>query len=277
MSNGESVRHMLMKNTVTPLRSLITAALLLPSLSQAAIVFFDDFSGANGNFLHGTTPDTNTLGTSPTATWLSTTTVGTTIQADGAVASTGTNVDRGAWINLGSGFMQANQIYTLTLDYSNLANAVLYFGFQNVASPNLELRGQNQGDPSVGLRVREISNGRHVSAYLNTGGTNGSEGGSVIATDLGAPAISGSYQLIIESNGLADATATIGNATINFDATNLNHLFIAFEDNGDNSTGTFNSISIDQVAASSPIPEPASTAVLGAILSLSMLRRQRRF
>lgn len=231
--------------------------------SRAAVVFFDDFSGDNASFLSGTTPDVNTLGTNPLNTWSATTTGDTTFRADGAMASIASNVDVGTWLNLGAGFMQANQTYTLTIDYANLTNGVMFFGFVDIASPVLTTRGQTQGNLGVGIRVRNITGGTHVSAYRQVGGV---ETSSVIATGI-TPTTSGSYSLVIQSNNLTNATASIGDATVNFDATNLNQLFLAFEDNGA-SSGTFNSVTIDQV------PEP-STALLGAFGALALLRRRR--
>lgn len=251
-----------------PYKALLTGALLLAGAASApaALVFFDDFnSGDSTSFLNGTTPDTNTLGNNASATWVSTTTGNTTFRADGSITNVAGSIndDRGAWLNLGAGFIQANTTYTITLDFSNVSNSIIYFGFQDSTSPNtVGIRAQNQGALTVGGAIRNLGARQEYSLM--------SGDGAETLTTLPFSA-SGTLTAVIQSNNLTNATVTVGNLTSTvFDATTLQHLVLAIEDDTPVSGATLNSITIDAVA----VPEP-SIALLGGLALLGLLRRRR--
>lgn len=243
------------------LAAMFAAQIVLADPASAAVIFFDDFSGSNLDFLNGTSPDTNDLGTNPAATWATATTGDTTFRADGSVVSTtGQNTDRGAWLDLGAGFMAANTTYTVTLDFSSIVSSIIYFGFQNTTSPDLNLRGQSQGTLTVGGAIRNFS-GRQEYSLISGNATE-------TVSNL-SYASSGTLTAVIQSNNLTNATVTVGNQTATFDGTNLRHFILAFEDGNTSASGiTLNSITIDAV------PEPSSFSLV-LIGALGLFRRRR--
>ena len=234
--------------------------------SQAVVIYFDDFSGLAASPLSGTKPDT-TVGTTA---WTS----GDMFGASGDHTSAGTT--------FGSATLpfipQANMIYTLDISFLGITGDSNWFagGFavgQDAAGRFLTdagtslvgrawalVRGSNSPNPN-----QSLLNG--VGGVVNWTGINPS-GGSVdlriildttnatfTTTTLAKLAASPSYTTVTATRNLTNSTG-------------LNSVGFAVSNSEAKIDGRVSSFTL------SGVPEP-STALLGALGSLLLLRRRR--
>lgn len=253
-------------NAFFPKFAATAAALCLAPALHAAVVFQEAFPGTSASNLDGTTPGTvsGSIGT-----WKAS----TLFKADGSVATAGSGDDRGAALNLGAGFFQANSLYTLTLDVATQgANIGIYAGFTTTtyAAFDPNARAQTQGT-SYSIELRPVSFG-------NTGPYISVTGAATQPTPVDNPSLAaGAYTLTLDTTaGVNNATlqlfrpgdvaayATLGSVNLS----GMQTFFLGVEGNAASQSFDLNSVSLQVV------PEPS--AVLSGCLGLALLLRRRR-
>ncbi len=188
------------------------------SVALAAELVTEDFTGAAASPLSGRTPAVNLL--SPGTAWVA----DSIIAANGQV-NDGTNTDRGAYLDLGSGFsFKPNQTYTLSFTWSNLSNGILFAGFSTTA-PTVGSQVQTQGT-NFGVRARLITSGTDTIAAWKNPGAAATTGTSVTTT-------AGSATLTLTTRSLSDASFTVTglSSPIAVDLSSAyRYLWLAYED-----------------------------------------------
>ena len=218
-------------------------ALLLPFLPfavlQAETLLDHTFGGAPEAALHQVAPDVNTI--RPVA-W----NAGPIIAANGQVNDV-TNTDQGLVFDLGLSWIWAPQsTYSVTLEFTNLSNAIVFAGFRTTNSSG-SAQVQTQGT-ACALRVREISGSDNVGIFNWPGGAF-TDSGLTYDTNT-----AGSFTLTIATNDLSDATFTVGSAVVPVDLT-LNTYRYFFAGYEDPTTGTSDA-KFTRVTLTGP-PQPA--------------------
>lgn len=196
-------------------------ALLLPLLSVAVLpaqsLLDHSFGGSPDQPLHHVPPDVNHI--RPVA-W----NAGPIVAADGQI-NDGTNTDQGLVFDLGLSWQwQAQSTYTVTLEFTNLDNAILFAGFRTAnSSGNAQV--QTQGT-ACALRIREIAGSDNVGIFNWPGGAFTDSG---LSYDTNSAA---SFTLTITTNDLFDATFSVGTAEVIVDLTlnTYRYFFAGYED-----------------------------------------------
>ncbi len=255
-----------------------TALLLIIAASPAvaATLVFDDFSGASGDNVNGTSPDTNLL---TSGTWQASTEISPGyLRADGSAvdaAGDSNNVDRGAFLDLGSGFFVGGETYTLTLDFGQLNSSAIFAGFTNQASPSLTSTAQIEGSANLAIRARDFGSNDALAIWNRVGTTN-----NVTGVDTGTNAFDGASYVVtmtIDTNSLTDADVEVSDGTSTnsisgVDVSGMRWLYLGYEDanitDAQDLMADVNSITLTGV------PEP-SVALLGALGLFGLLRRRR--
>lgn len=219
--------------------AIALSAAIIPALASESVVLLEEnFGGPANENLGGGAPSVHLA--QPAAVWLA----DPIIAANGQV-NDGNNTDRGAVIDLGPvfGFLP-DSIYTLTLSWSNLENAILFAGF-TTSSPDVNAQMQTQGT-NVALRARRIASGDKLGAWQNPGG-NFTTGG----TDTPA---TGTATLVLTTNALSDATFAVDGASRSVDlSAGYRFLWIGYEDPV---SGTSDAKLTGLMLAGPPLPEP---------------------
>ncbi|MGC4017005.1 MAG: hypothetical protein QM755_21195 [Luteolibacter sp.] len=260
------------------IRKALSVCILVAAASplHGTVIVADDFSGSSSTNLSGLTTDVGGK------TW----TADALFKADGSY-TTGSNVDRGAALDLGATFF-ADQfaagnntiILTVTFGASGNANSFAYAGFTTdswtaatttaVASEfNVGARAQSQG-VILGLEYDTIG---AVSSSLHQDNTAG-DSGTDIRTALSST-LASTYTMTItaDGSGFANSTVTLSDGTntasiTGYNANALRTLYLGVEATTGTSSANFDSIQLQA------IPEP-SAAVLGGLGLLVLARRRR--
>lgn len=191
---------------------------LLPFAVLPAETLLDHtFGGAPEAPLHDVPLDVNAV--RPVA-W----NAGPIFAANGQV-NDGTNTDQGLVFDLGLSWKwQPQSTYTVTLEFTNLDNAILFAGFRTTNSSGTA-QVQTQGT-ACALRVREIAGSDNVGIFNWPGGAF-TDSGLTYDTNTAA-----SFTLTIATNDLFDATFTVGSAEVTVDLTinAYRYFFAGYED-----------------------------------------------
>lgn len=254
------------KNTMTTIRQLLTTAALvgftaIPA-SAVTVLYSDDFSGAAANNLHATTPDT-TIGTN---TWIA----HTNWKADGSIAGGVLAVaanDQSAFLAFTP---TTGLIYTLTATLAKptgTGNGMWAgIGFTNdtlgtAAGNNSQsfFAGTNAASPWMLYRT----NVNEIAAF---GGPLTANGSGNLSPYTGAQTLT----IVLDTTGLAwEAEWFVGATSIHTFTYETNPTISYIGLGRENDAGAdFSSISL------TVIPEP-STALLGGLGMLALLRRRR--
>lgn len=199
----------------TPLLTILLATSL--SGLRADTLLDHAFGGTAEAPLHGTAPDVNAI---RPVTW----DAGTIVAANGQVTDA-TNTDQGLVFDLGQSWkFQPQSTYTVTLEFANLDNAILFVGFRT-ANPSGGVQAQTQGT-AVALRVREIAGSDNVGIFQWPGAVF-TDGGLTYETNASA-----SFTLTLATRDLTDATLSVGSAqvTVDLTANAFRYFFAGYED-----------------------------------------------
>lgn len=205
-----------MRRLPLAIRASIAALLVFPCLADTLVSHA--CTGNEADPLNGVSPDTNAI--RPVA-W----NAGPIMRANGRVVD-GTNTDQGAVFDLGLSWeWKPQSIYKITLSFTDLTNAILFAGFRDT-NPSGDAQVQTQGTVFA-LRVREITGSDNIGIFRWPGGT--FTDAPELSYDTGTAA---TFELVMESNDLNNATVKVGTAEITVDltVTHYRYLFFGFED-----------------------------------------------
>ncbi|WP_143183995.1 PEP-CTERM sorting domain-containing protein [Rubritalea squalenifaciens] len=267
-----------MKSYRPLLLALPCAMSLAVTEANAAVLIYDDFSGNNADNVNGTTPDTNIYNAN---TWQADSI--NYLRADGSLldeAGDSNNVDRGAFLHVGTGIFATNTTYTVTLDFGQLEQSAIFLGFSDVSTPDpitnlTDSTAQTKGSNNFAIRVREFTNDQDVAIWNRVGGANSQTIVNATMSDFN----DASYvvSMTINSNSLTDAEVTINyggsEQTVNADLSGMQYFYYGVEDadlsSAQGTMGVVNSVTFASV------PEP-TTATMGFLGLACMLFRRRR-
>lgn len=221
----------------------IALILLLATAARAADLVVENFDGS-ASALSGETPTVNLLSS---AVW----TAGPIFFGDGTV-NDGTNTDQGTYLDLGAGFAFAeNATYTVTLGYTGLANAILFAGFSTTAA-NPAGQAQTQGT-NFALRIREQTTTPGKGLWIYDGAN------TYTAATTASPAGSGSSVLTLQTNQIANATASVdGSVPVAIDLTAaFRYLYVGYEDPASGES----QVTLESLVLTGPAPLPVPEAV----------------
>jgi len=270
--------------TPSPLRvipkllTIIAASTLIGvSISSAAIIYQEDFSGGNTG-LNNTSPDVLPEGSS--ATWVA----GSAFRENGAYTGVG-NVGQSAWLPY---TFENGQIYEATLSISLISSSntswfSLGFSNRETLIPTL-MNGTDQAGPgAMGWAILR-QNGNWLA--FNGPGTNpaatgiGGTGMNDNPSPFGDSVTNATIRLVLDTRGpryLLDLY--INDVHLDLAGTGLTYTFPTAQQFTGVGIGSSNSdIGTFQQFTFSVIPEPSSVALLafGSILAIGVLRRARR-